>query len=71
MVQRFTEVIRSGDPSLTVSQIMGYSNVDAESVRNDEKARLVWGEHYEKMQKIKKKYDPGMVFNRWFPITPA
>ena len=26
---------------------------------------------YAKLQKIKKKYDPEMVFNRWFVITPA
>ena len=35
------------------------------------KARAAFGEAYPKLQQIKKKYDPELVFNRWYPIIPA
>ena len=35
------------------------------------RAEQLYGENYMKMQQIKKKYDPDMVFNKWFVITPA
>ncbi|KAL1722151.1 hypothetical protein EV715DRAFT_287648 [Schizophyllum commune] len=37
----------------------------------DDKARATFGAKYPKLQRIKKKYDPENVFNRWCPITPA
>lgn len=36
-----------------------------------DKARLLFGVNYPKLQQIKKKYDPELVFNKWFNITPA
>lgn len=36
-----------------------------------DKAKLLFREHYPKLQGIKKKYDPDMVFNQWFTIVPA
>jgi FAD/FMN-containing dehydrogenase len=36
----------------------------------DERVRDVFGENYERLQKLKAKYDPDMVFHKWFPITP-
>ena len=26
---------------------------------------------YERLQRVKKRYDPENIFNRWFSITPA
>ncbi|KAF8592463.1 FAD-binding domain-containing protein [Ramaria rubella] len=37
----------------------------------EDKALQLWGENYCRLQKIKREYDPGVVFNRWFPIQPA
>ncbi|KAL1946728.1 hypothetical protein VTO73DRAFT_14832 [Trametes versicolor] len=36
-----------------------------------DKAKLLFGVNYPKLQQIKKKYDPELVFNKWFNITPA
>lgn len=36
-----------------------------------DKSHKFFGEHYPKLQAIKKKYDPDMIFNKWFVITPA
>lgn len=35
------------------------------------KAAAVFGVNYKRLQEIKKKYDPDLVFNKWFVITPA
>ncbi|PSR79946.1 hypothetical protein PHLCEN_2v6847 [Hermanssonia centrifuga] len=35
------------------------------------KAKALFGSSYARMQAIKKKYDPDMVFNKWFVIEPA
>lgn len=36
-----------------------------------DKSRKVFGENYPRLQSIKKKYDPEMVFSKWFAIVPA
>jgi hypothetical protein len=37
----------------------------------EEKSSLVFGRNYEKLRLLKRKYDPNMVFKKWYPITPA
>lgn len=34
-------------------------------------ASILFGPNYPKLQKIKGKYDPENMFNKWFPITPV
>jgi FAD/FMN-containing dehydrogenase len=34
-------------------------------------ASVVFGGNYERLRKLKKKYDPHSVFNKWYPIEPA
>jgi FAD/FMN-containing dehydrogenase len=36
----------------------------------ESKVKRLFGEAYPRLQKIKAKYDPNMVFNKWFPIVP-
>ena len=36
----------------------------------DERVRDVFGEHYDRLSEIKAKYDPNLVFRKWFPIVP-
>jgi len=44
---------------------------DPDAVSGD-RARLVFGENYERMREVKRAYDPDGVFHKWFPIiTPA
>ena len=36
-----------------------------------DKSAIMFGENYPRLQEIKKKYDPELFFNRWYPIIPA
>ena len=35
------------------------------------KAQALYGDHYPRLQALKKVYDPEMLFSKWFVITPA
>lgn len=37
----------------------------------DERSRDIFGEHYDRLAKIKAEYDPKNMFNKLFAITPA
>ncbi|KAF8592488.1 FAD-binding domain-containing protein [Ramaria rubella] len=49
----------------------GYGNYVSDISSMEGKALKLWGKNYSRLQKIKREYDPGVVFNRWFPIQPA
>ncbi|KAF8974279.1 hypothetical protein BDZ97DRAFT_1935235 [Flammula alnicola] len=72
------DIITGHQSEMTNSEILGYSNYDPDSAAPMEKAavvidkaKLVFGENYPRLQAIKKRYDPDNVFNKWFPIMPA
>ena len=35
------------------------------------RAEELFGKHYPKLQRLKRKYDPEMIFNKWYVIQPA
>ena len=56
---------------LGISELIVLLYADNEgSVKGDLKAAQVFPA-YERLQRLKKRYDPENTFNRWFPITPA
>ncbi|KIO33764.1 hypothetical protein M407DRAFT_177662 [Tulasnella calospora MUT 4182] len=64
----------SGSSSEAAQESLGYSNyADLFATLNetDEYARKLFGPNYPRLQELKKKYDPDMVFDRWFAIRPA
>lgn len=36
-----------------------------------DRVSTAFGPNYPKLQRVKKRYDPDNVFNKWFPILPA
>jgi len=48
-----------------------YGNYVCEPSMMPDRMRQLWGDNYPRLQKVKKQYDPDVVFNRWFPIQPA
>jgi len=40
-------------------------------VAGEMKVRDVFGAHYEKLQRLKGKFDPGLVFDKMHPIQPV
>lgn len=64
----------SGSSSKEAQESLGYVNyADPFSTLNetDEYAKKLFGPNYSRLQAVKKKYDPDMVFNKWFAIQPA
>jgi FAD/FMN-containing dehydrogenase len=41
------------------------------TVSTGAKAEVLFGENYARLQALKKKYDPDLLFSKWSPITPA
>jgi len=33
--------------------------------------KQIFGDNYGRLRKLKKKYDPDMVFHKWYPVVPA
>jgi FAD/FMN-containing dehydrogenase len=60
------EAIRKAEPE-DLAGTRAYANYGL----GDERTRDVFGENYERLAQVKAKYDPNIVFNKWFPITPA
>ncbi|KAG8978686.1 hypothetical protein FRC05_009958 [Tulasnella sp. 425] len=66
--------IVSASSSQAAQESLGYANYgDPFSTRNetDEYARKLFGPNYARLQEVKRKYDPDVVFDRWFAIRPA
>ncbi|KIO33766.1 hypothetical protein M407DRAFT_17376 [Tulasnella calospora MUT 4182] len=64
----------SGSSSKEAQESLGYVNyADPFSTLNetDEYTKKLFGPNYPRLQEIKKKYDPKLVFDRWFAIQPA
>lgn len=49
--------------------ILALTATDAST--NSDRSATLFGANYPKLQALKKKYDPDVVFNKWFPIIPA
>ncbi|KAG8783802.1 hypothetical protein FRC20_003754 [Serendipita sp. 405] len=49
----------------------GYTNMEMGDPRSEDVARAIFGPNYARLQQLKKKHDPNMVFKTWYPIVPA
>ncbi|KAG8898866.1 hypothetical protein FRB99_007089, partial [Tulasnella sp. 403] len=50
---------------------VNYSDIYSGCNETDEHARKLFGANYARLQELKRKYDPDVVWNRWFVIRPA
>ncbi|KAG8809385.1 hypothetical protein FRC17_003472 [Serendipita sp. 399] len=49
----------------------GYTNTEMGDPGSVDVARAMYGTNYPRLQQLKKKYDPNMMFKTWYPILPA
>ena len=77
-VYELHDFVRSFDvmSGMSSTALAGYANNDDEATSTElekraKRSREAFGDVYPRLQEIKKKYDPDMVFNRWYPIIPA
>lgn len=43
---------------------------DIEHINDTGRAKQLFGENYPRLRQLKKKYDPDVIFSKWFKITP-
>ncbi|KAL1708775.1 hypothetical protein EV121DRAFT_196437 [Schizophyllum commune] len=65
MVRDIASIVQKSHPDLAEHEGSGKKG------QPDDKARATFGAKYPKLQRMKKKYDPGNIFNRWCPVKPA
>ncbi|KAH9965223.1 FAD-binding domain-containing protein [Russula dissimulans] len=69
------QIIIQGERDIPESRNTGYGNYEIDpavkrSASTAVSAQELFGSNYAKLQKLKKKYDPDLVFFKWNPITP-
>lgn len=47
------------------------SSVEGDGVDTVDRSAKLFGDNYPRLQELKRKYDPNMLFSKWFPIKPA
>ena len=45
--------------------------LDGDEAVGKSRVEALFRGNYPRLQQLKKKYDPEMIFNKWFPIEPA
>ncbi|KAJ7576961.1 FAD-binding domain-containing protein [Mycena floridula] len=75
-VHEISDIIMSNEKNIPKDLNTGYGNyasaeVTTNVVGSRVPAEALFGDHYPRLQALKKKYDPEMRFSRWAPITPA
>ncbi|KAI0300589.1 FAD-binding domain-containing protein [Multifurca ochricompacta] len=70
-------ILLEGERNIPESLNTGYGNYNSEEIVSSVgtsgskvSAEALFSENYAKLQKLKKQYDPDLVFFKWCPITP-
>ncbi|KAL5530241.1 hypothetical protein ACEPAF_6498 [Sanghuangporus sanghuang] len=66
-----TQSISISEERPKASSVMAYGNYLGDEKLSSERSLKVFGENYPCLQQLKKKYDPDMLFSKWFKIVPA
>ncbi|THH08126.1 hypothetical protein EW145_g2912 [Phellinidium pouzarii] len=65
-----SDIVSSAEESPETSKMRAYGNYVGDEKLECDRARKVFGNNYPRLQQIKKKYDPEVVFSKWFSIIP-
>jgi len=65
------DIVTSKEPNPKDAKERVYGNYVGKEVCSTERGKKIFGDNYPRLQKIKKKYDPDVVFSKWFPINPV
>ncbi|OCB90853.1 FAD-binding domain-containing protein [Sanghuangporus baumii] len=65
-----TDTVSSSEGRIVGSK-RSYGNYIGDEKLNAERLKRTFGDNYPRLQQIKKKYDPDVLFSKWFQIVPA
>ncbi|KAF5339322.1 hypothetical protein D9611_009894 [Ephemerocybe angulata] len=85
LAREMTEIILRGQGTLSEAEKQGYTNYGhdlslptslsiaphLDHQGPSSKVERAFTTNYPRLQQIKKKYDPDVIFNKWYPIEPA
>ncbi|EJD01257.1 FAD-binding domain-containing protein [Fomitiporia mediterranea MF3/22] len=66
-----TDIVSNAEKEPEKSKTRAYGNYVGDEILGSDRARRVFGDNYPRLQQIKKKYDPYVLFSKWFTIVPA
>ncbi|KAL5530239.1 hypothetical protein ACEPAF_6496 [Sanghuangporus sanghuang] len=67
-----TDIVATGEGRPDASKsLRAYGNYVGDEKLSSDRAQKVFGDNYPRLQQIKKRYDPDMIFSNWFQIIPA
>jgi hypothetical protein len=71
------QIVVQGEKIIPESLNVGYGNYNTEEIvsavgssGSKANSQALFGENYARLQKLKREYDPDLVFFKWCPITP-
>jgi len=77
VTSELARIIIEGEKVIPESENTGYGNYASDEIttvgsrtRTGLTAEALFGENYGRLQRLKKEYDPDLVFFKWTPITP-
>jgi hypothetical protein len=60
----------SGIEGVQMGFLTEASVIVPESVTSEDRARSLFGDNYARLQEIKGRYDPDVLFSKWFVVLP-
>ncbi|KAI5117034.1 hypothetical protein M0805_002250 [Coniferiporia weirii] len=71
-VHAVVRLIAGFEKDAEAAETRAYGNYSSEAdTTSSDRSATLFGANYPRLQALKKKYDPDVVFNKWFAITPA
>ncbi|KAH8101066.1 FAD-binding domain-containing protein [Phellopilus nigrolimitatus] len=71
MASKFVDVLVSGEADPVEAKEKAYANFIGDENVPFSRSQALFRDNYPRLQRLKKKYDPEMLFNKWYPIEPA
>ncbi|KAH8114450.1 FAD-binding domain-containing protein [Phellopilus nigrolimitatus] len=71
LARRLVDVLVSREVNPEDAKDKAYAGFIGDEDLSVSRSQTLFGDNYPRLQQLKKKYDPELLFNKWYPIEPA